>query len=150
MMNGSTCTLRVTTTDGDTVRALVRRHQFSVGRPIDFDDESPAVTALEYALGAVGAEIVAGLRTFASRRRIVLDEVEAVITGEIDNALVYLEVVGESGRPRIARVHVQVYVASPEEEDTVRRLMSETLERLPLVCTLREATRLDIDLTLTD
>ena len=148
-MNGITCTLRITATEQDVARVSVRRHQFSVGRAIDFDEDGPAVTALEYALGAVGAEIVGGLRAFARRRRIELDEVEAVVNGEIENPLVYLEVVGETGHPRVARVHVKVYVASPEDEQTVRRLLNEVLERLPLVCTLREAIRLEIDLTLT-
>jgi len=148
-MNGITYTLRITATERDAARVSVRRHQFSVGHPIDFDERAPAVTALEYALGAVGAEIVGGLRTFARRRRIELDQIEAVVNGEIENPLVYLEVVGETGRPRIAGVHVKVYVASSEDEQTLRRLLNETLERLPLVCTLGEAMRLDIDLTLT-
>jgi len=148
-MNGLTCTLRFTATKRDALRVSVRRHQFSVGRPIEFDEQAPAVAALEYALGAIGAEIVGGLRAFASRRRIELDQVEAIVHGEIDNPLMYLEVVGETGRPRIGRVHVKVYVASSEDEHTVRRLLNETLDRLPLVCTLREATRLDIDMTLT-
>jgi uncharacterized OsmC-like protein len=148
-MNGITYTLRISSTERDAARVSVRRHQFTVGHPIDFDERAPAVTALEYALGAVGAEIVGGLRAFARRRRIELDEVEAVVNGEIENPLGYLEVVGETGRPRIAGVHVKVYVASSEDEDTVRRLLHEALERLPLVCTLREAMRLDIDLTMT-
>jgi hypothetical protein len=148
-MNGITYTLRITATEREAARVSVRRHQFSVGHPIDFDERAPAVTALEYALGAVGAEIVGGLRAFARRRRIELDQVEAVVNGEIENPLVYLEVVGETGRPRIAGVHVKVYVASSEDEHTLRRLLTETLERLPLVCTLGEALRLDIDLTLT-
>lgn len=148
-MNGSTCTLRITATERDALRVSVRRHQFSVGRPIDFDEQAPTVAALEYALGAIGAEIVGGLRAFAHRRRIELDQIEAVVHGEIDNPLMYLEVVGETGRPRIGRVHVKVYVASPEDEHTVRRLLNETLDRLPLVGTWREATRLDIEMTLT-
>jgi uncharacterized OsmC-like protein len=148
-MNGITCTLRITATERDAARVSVRRHQFSVGPPIDFDEHAPTVTALEYALGAVGGEIVGGLRAFARRRRIELDQVEAVVNGEIENPLVYLEVVGETGRPRIGRVHVKVYVASSEDEQTVRRLLNEALERLPLVCTLREAMRLDIDVTMT-
>jgi hypothetical protein len=86
-MNTLQCRLRVTTTDLDATHVLVRRHQFAVGRPIDFDAESAHVAALEYALGALGAEIVGGLRVFAKRRRVELDEVEAVVDGEVENPL---------------------------------------------------------------
>jgi len=102
-MNSTTCTLRVTATDRDVARVSVRRHQFTVGRPIEFDEASPRIAALEYALGAVAGEVVSGLRVFAWRRRVDVDQIEAVVTGELEHALAYLEVVGESGRPRIAR-----------------------------------------------
>jgi signal transduction histidine kinase len=49
-------------------RVSVGRRQFSIGRPVEFDDASPHVAALEYALGAVGGEVVNGLREFARRR----------------------------------------------------------------------------------
>lgn len=148
-MTGITCTLRVTATDDrDVARVSVRRHQFSVGRPIEFDDPSPRVAALEYALGAVGAEVVNGLRTFAARHRVEIDQVEAVVTGELENGLTYLEVIGERGRPRIARIHLKVFVASPDER-ALRCLWDDMLGKLPLICTLGPSVRLDIDLIVT-
>jgi hypothetical protein len=143
-----TCTLRVTAPDPDVTHVSVRRRQFSVGRPIEFDDASPRIAALEYALGALAGEVVSGLRVFASRRRLIVDHIEAVMTGEVEHALAYLEVVGETGRPRIVHVRVKVYVASPDEPG-VRRLWDELLDRLPLVCTLRTAFPLDLDLIVT-
>jgi hypothetical protein len=148
-MNTWQCRLRITTTDSDTSRVLVRRHHFAVGRPIDFDAESVHVTALEYALAAIGAEIVGGLRVFAKRRRIELDGVEAVVDGEVENPLTYLEVVGESGYPGLSGVSVKVYVASPRDEETLQRLWYETLERLPLVRTFSHAMKFSVELTLT-
>ena len=95
----------------------------------------------------MAGEVVSGLRAFAWRRRVDVDQVdqiEAVVTGELEHALAYLEVVGERGRPRIARVHLKVFVASPDEQ-AVRRIWEEMLDRLPLVCTLRAAVRLDLE-----
>ena len=148
-MNTLQCRLRVTTTESDATHVLVRRHQFTVGRPIDFDAESAHVAALEYALGALGAEIVGGLRVFAKRRRVELDEVEAVVDGEVENPLTYLEVVGESGYPALSGVSIKVYVASPRDEETVRQLWHETLARLPLARTFSRALKFSIELTLT-
>jgi hypothetical protein len=145
-MTPMTVGLRVTAGEQDEARVSVRRHQFVVGRPLDFDVESSTVMALEYALGALGAELVGGLRQFAGRRRLVLDNVEALVQAEIEDPLVYLEVIGESGRPRIGRVDIKVYVASPETEQIVRRLFEDVLIKLPLVGTFRGAVRLDIQL----
>ena len=94
-MDALQISLRVTAPNPDVARVSVARRQFSIGRPLEFDETSPRVAAIEYALGAVGGEIVNGLRAFADRRRLPIDAVEAVVTGELTNRLTYLEVVGE-------------------------------------------------------
>jgi hypothetical protein len=131
------------------VRVAARRRQLVVGRPLEFDPEADAVSALEYVLAAVGAEIVGGLRAFAKRRRIALDDVEAIVVGEVTDPLAYFEVVGEHGTPRIRRIDAKVFVASPSDDSTVRRMFEEMLDRLPLVATLRQATELEVRLALT-
>jgi hypothetical protein len=140
--------LRVTAPDPDVARVSIGRRQFSIGRPLEFDEASSRVAAIEYALGAVGGEIVNGLRAFADRRRLPIDAVEAVVTGELANALSYLEVVGEQGQPMIARIRVKVFVAAGDGAAT-RALFEHMLDRLPLVCTLRAALALTIELDLT-
>ena len=131
-------TLRITAHDRDVARVSDRRQQFSIDRPLALDEAAPRVAALEYALGAVGAEAVNGLRTFAHRRRLPIDAVEAVVSAELEGELSYLEVVGEAGPPKVARIHVKVFAASPDQAAT-RRLFEETIDRLPLRCTLRLA-----------
>src|SRR5438093_9316748 len=106
-MDAIIISLRVTAPEPDVARVSVGRRQFSMGRPLEFDEASPHVAAIEYALGAVGGEVVNGLRAFADRRRLVIDAIEAVVTGELENGLTYFEVVGEHGQPRIARIHVK-------------------------------------------
>jgi hypothetical protein len=144
-MTAITLSLRVTAPGPASARVSVGRRQFSIGRPVEFDDASPHVAALEYALGAVGGEIVNGLREFARRRRLDIDAVEALVTGELEDGLAYLEVVGERGRPRIRRIAVKVFAASVDPPAT-RALFDEMLERLPLVCTLRGVLDLDVEL----
>ena len=139
--------LRVTAPDPDVARISVGRRQFSIGRPLEFDEASPHVAAIEYALGAVGGEIVNGLRAFANRRRLSIDAVEAVVSGTLENGLTYLEVIGEQGQPRIARIHVKVFVAAGDAAAT-RILFEHVLDRLPLVCTLRAALALTTELIL--
>ncbi|HTM26666.1 MAG TPA: hypothetical protein VL225_15825 [Vicinamibacterales bacterium] len=144
-MDAITLSLRVTAPDPEVAQVSVGRRQFSIGRPLEFDDLSPRVASIEYALGAVGGEVVNGLRAFARRRRLAIDAIEAVVTGELENGLAYLEVIGEDGRPRIARIHIKVFVSCPDAA-AVRALFEVTVDRLPLVCTLRSALALTIEL----
>ena len=146
-MNAITVSLRVTA-PGRAARVSAGRRQFSIGRPIEFDDASPDVSAIEYALGAAGGEIVNGLREFARRRRIEIDAVEALVTAEIEHTLTYLDVVGETAAPRIASIAIKVFVAAPDG-DAVRALFDRMLERLPLTGTLRGALALSTELILT-
>jgi hypothetical protein len=141
--------LRVAAIDQDSARVYTRRHQFTVGRPLDFDAEYDRITALEHVLGALGAEIVSGLRVFAKRRRLELDHVEALVDGRLQNPLPFFEVVGETGHPNLSQVSVKVFVASPHDEDTMKRLWDDVLERLPLARTLGKALNLRIELALT-
>jgi hypothetical protein len=147
-MTAMTISLRVTAPEPRSARVSVGRRNFSVGRPIEFDDASPHIAALEYALGAIGGEVVNGLREFVRRRRVEIDAVEALVTGEIEDGLVYLEVIGENGRPRIRRIAIRVFVASVDEKFT-SALFDETIERLPLVSTLRDTLDLEIELVQT-
>ena len=115
-MTAITISLRVTAPGRTVARVSVGRRQFSIGRPVEFDDVSPHVAALEYALGAVGGEVVNGLREFARRRRLSIDAIEALVTGELQDGLAYLEVIGEAGRPRIRRIAIKVFVASADDK----------------------------------
>src|SRR5215467_1411581 len=105
-MNAMTLSLRVTAS-GPAARVWSGRRHFTIGRPIEFDEASAHVGAMECALGALGGEVVNGLREFARRRRLAIDAVEALVTGELVNGLTYLEVIGESGRPRLRRIAIK-------------------------------------------
>src|SRR3954467_15672775 len=117
-MTAITISLRVTAPGPAIARVSAGRRHFWIGRAGEFDDASPHVAALEYALGAVGGEVVNGLREFARRRRLSIDAVEAVVTGELQDGLAYLEVSGENGRRRISRIPIKVYVASADAAAT--------------------------------
>ena len=138
--------LRVRATGRHRVRVTTRGVQLSIGRPVEFDSDAAEPSALECALAALGAEIVGGLKDVARRRRLVLDDVEAVVKAKLDAPLVYLDVVGERGRPRLSTVSVRVYVSSPEAADVIERAFHDAMTLLPLVGTLRSATDLTTEL----
>jgi hypothetical protein len=123
---------------------LVRKHQFPVGGPLQFDIDAPQVSALEQVLGAFGADLVAGLWAAAKRRRVGLESAEATVEGWLNNALTYLGVVGEEGHPGLQRIRCRVYVSTLHSEEELQGVWDDTLKRSPLVNTLRG---LELDLS---
>jgi hypothetical protein len=144
-MDEHVITLRVTGGAGDVARVAARRQQFAVGRPLEFDEAAPRIAAIEYALGAAGAEVVNGLRVFADRRRLEIDAIEAVVTADLEHPLTFLEVIGEPGRPFVRHVHIKVF-ASCANQRAVRELFDTVRDKLPLIALLGAATHLTTEL----
>lgn len=134
-----TWTLRVTAKEAGPAQVHARTRQFPVGDPVSFDAAYPETTALEYALGAAGAELVNGLRAMARDRRLALEAVEALVSGSLEDTLAYLGVVGAAGRPVLRRVAVKLYASSLEDEAALRAAFEQVLRRSPLLQTLRLA-----------
>lgn len=130
------------------VTLYVRRHQFTAGEALSFDEEYEQVTALEMVLGALAADLVTTFRRVARKRRVQIDALEALVRGELNNPLTFLDVVGETGHPGLERVNLRVYVSSWEETEELEALWQEALRRSPLVCTLRNALQLDLEWSL--
>lgn len=143
-MSAYTWTLRVTSTDGRTARVSSGRHQFVVTRPLTFDVEADGLSALEYTLGALGGELVTGLRELGRRRRVNLEALEAVVTGELNNPLTYLEVVGEEGDAALSRVQMKLYVSSSEPAATIEALVRHAVDLLPQARTFRSLVSLEL------
>jgi len=146
-MNEHSWSLRVTATAGETATALVRRHQFAVGRPLHVDAEYANVSPIEYALGALGGELVNGLRGSARRARVRIDGIEAMVEADLQNPLAYFDVVGIAGNPAVGRVRVKLYVSTPDEPASIEALWNRTRAKLPLAGVFDAAGMLDITLT---
>jgi hypothetical protein len=139
-------TVRVSASAAGEATAFARKHRFAVGAPAAFDEADPHVSAVEYVLGALGADLVNGFVALARARRLSIDHAEAVVQGELASPLAHLGVIGASGSPGLAELRVKAYVSSNEDEALVRKTWDEMLERSPLVHTLRTGVRLELDL----
>ncbi len=138
--------IRANATQRDVVTVHARRHTFRVGAPIHFDVEYDEVSALEYALGALAADVLGSFRSLAHRKRLDVDHVEALVHGELGNPLMYLGVVGESGDPGISQLTVKCYVSSLDDEALVHAVWDEALLRSPLARTFMAAGTLEINM----
>lgn len=140
--------MRVSGARDGSATAFVRKHRFVVGSPVTFDEEAHHVSSVEYLLGAFGGALVTGLLAAARARHIELDHAEALVRGELEDELAAVGVVGAIGSPGLARLHVKVYASTGADEDAIRALWQETLERSPLVRTLERVVRLELELAL--
>jgi OsmC-like protein len=145
-MERHTWTLRVSATERGQATVFTRQHRFRVEAPVHFHRAYEAVSALEYVLAAIGADLVNGLQILARKRRVVIEQLEAVVVGELNNPLTYLGVIGETGHPGLEKGGIRVYLASPEEEATIQRLWQKMLATSPLVRTFQSAIQLELSL----
>jgi hypothetical protein len=142
-MDAPRWTVRVRATGDGTASALARTHRFAVGAAAPFDAEAREVSGLEYALGALGAELALGLLTLARRQGRAIEEAEAVVQCELDDPLAALGVIGAKGHAGIKLLRIKVFARTLEPPDAVAALWRETLATSPLCVTLAKACTLE-------
>jgi uncharacterized OsmC-like protein len=135
--------VRVRITADGRVRLLARETSLDVAghRPSD-----EALTSLELLLGALAAELVAGLRRESARDGIVLDETELNVSARLESPLVALGVIGEQGSPRIASIRGSLYVSTDAEPEALERAWMRARERAPVHATLTRSCELAVEL----
>jgi len=136
--------VRVSGRPGADADVFVRKQKFKVGAPLQFDAEYNGVTALEQLLGAFGTDLCQGLLQRAKKRRLEVDAVEAVVEGRLNNPLVYLGVVGETGHPGLESLSARVYVSTLHTDAELQPAWEETLKLSPLVNTLRNCVKMEL------
>lgn len=125
-----------------------RNHSFTVGQPLSFKERDPHPSAVEYLLGALGADITNGFAKEAGRRDIEIDGLELALSGRMENVLVHLGVIGETGEPTLREVSGTLYVSADTEEQALSEALQTTLQRSPIANTLKHAAAISIELRL--
>lgn len=138
-------TVRLKTDKKGISRCFTRQHEFRIGEALSFDSEYENVSALEHVLGAIAADILSTIRKLSRKKRIEVEELEAVIESELENPLVYLQVIGENGSTAIKKVSLKVYISSFGTEEEVAELWKETLHISPLVQTFQKSVKLNYE-----
>jgi len=123
-----------------------RNFSFEVGQPASFEEKDRAPSAVEYVLGALGADLATAYATECARAGLTVDDVEITVRGKLANVLAHLGL--EEGDPSFARIAVKCFASTPEDEGAVRAAWDRTVERSPLVATLRKAVECEIKLSI--
>ena len=126
--------------------AYTRNHAFTVSGQASFREADAHPDAVEYLLGALGGDLISGFASQATRRGVEVDAMEASIFGRLNNPLVLLGVVGESGHPGFETISCTLYVSADADEKILKEIWQTTLARSPLVNTLDRCVGLTLNL----
>jgi uncharacterized OsmC-like protein len=125
--------------------AYTGTNTFSIGKQASFT-QTAHPTAVDYLLGALGGDLLSGLQAIALRRGVTIDEMEARVSGRMNNPLVFLGVIGEQGHPGLEAITCTLYVTADVSEAVLQDLWRVTLSRSPLVNTLQRCVVLSLSL----
>ena len=139
-------TVRVEGGRDPAAKVYSRNHVFTVGQQANFDIRAAHLSAVEYLLGALGADLTAGFQAEASRRRVPIVAVEMRLSGRLNNPLTHLGVIGEAGHPGFESINGTLYVGSDAAPSILEELWRTTLERSPLFNTLKPCVALNVSL----
>ncbi len=126
--------------------AYTRNHAFTVSGQASLREADAHPDAVEYLLGALGGDLISGFASQATRRGVEVDAMEASISGRLNNPLVLLGVVGESGHPGFETISCTLYVSADADEKILKEIWQTTLARSPLVNTLDRCVGLTLNL----
>ncbi len=132
-----------------TSTAYVRNNAFQINQAASFRPTDPQPDAVEYLLGALGGDLLAGFAAVAKRAGVELDALEASVSGQLNNPLVYLGVIGESGHAGFETIECKIYVRAEADELTLARIWQEVQRRSPLLNTLQRGVELKLELKIT-
>lgn len=112
-------------------RVYIRNQSLVVDESVDPSGREAGLSALEYALGALGACLGLGFIFNATRRGVAIRNLEVALEGRIDNLLRFLGLGGD-GHPGYREVIAKAYVDADADEETLQALWTETVANSPV------------------
>jgi len=139
--------VRTSNDEGLTAKVHSRNHSFTVGQPAEFSAKVEAPSAVDYLLASLSSCLVVGFKSHSSKRNIIIDQMEMMLKGKLDNVLYHIEL-ENAGSPRITEVTGTFYITSPNEEQKLRDLWKLTINRSPIYQTLKQTIDIKISLSI--
>lgn len=128
------------------VRLVTRNLSLTAEGQMSVVPDARHPSALDLLVLSLVADLLAGLRREAIRAGTRLDDAELSVAASLDNPLVALGVVGETGSPALASVRGSLYVRCDATPQALEALWRATLERSIVYATLRLCADIHIDL----
>lgn len=123
-----------------------RNFAFDVGQAASFEEKDAHPCALEYLFGALAGSLTSGFASECARDNLEVDDIELSLSGTLENILAHLGL--EEGDPSIAAIEMKCFASTFDDEEKVRSVWQRTLDRSPLVATLKKAVDLQMKLVI--
>ena len=140
------CAVRARWDAGGEIRVSGRHFVLDAAGPAHVASPAAPPSALELLVSALVADLLAGLGRESQRAGVRIHDAEIAVSAYLDNPLVALGVVGETGTAAVAAVRGSLYLSSDAPAETLAHLWSLALERAPVHATLRRCVDLSIEL----
>jgi hypothetical protein len=138
------CSLRALASPDGHVRLVTRNLTFDAAQQLGLDPGASHPAALDLLVGALAADLLAGLLREAARSGVPVHDAELRLEARLGNPLVALGVVGEAGSPALAAVEGTLFVGSDVGEAHIHALWDRACARAPVLATLRHAAPIHI------
>ena len=142
------CTLRALARPDGHVRLVTRNLAFDAEKQVGLDPGATHPAALDLLVGALAADLLGGLLRAATRAGVSVHDAELRLEARLDNPLVALGVVGESGSPALASVHGTLFAGCDADEARMRELWDHACAHAAVLATLRRSASIHITLRL--
>ena len=136
--------VRVRRISPDESRVYVRNHVFAVGAQASLREADDHPSAVEYLLGALAGDLLHGFEVQAARRQVAVHAGEVNLRGRLNNVLVHVGVVGETGHPGLDSIAGTFYVSADADAPALDEIWRATLDRSPLYHTLSRCAAVSI------
>lgn len=140
--------IRALTCPDGHVRLVTRNLSFDADQQLGLDPGASHPAALDLLVGALAADLLAGLGREAARTGVSLHDAELRLEARLGNPLVALGVVGESGSPALAAVQGTLFASGDVGESQIHGLWERACARAPVLATLRTSASVHIDVRL--
>jgi hypothetical protein len=142
------CELRALVCPDGHVRLVTRNLTFDAERQLGLDSVASHPAALDLLVGALAADLLAGLGREAARAGVPLHDAELRLEARLGNPLVALGVVGEAGDPGLVSVKGTLFAGSDTDEAGIHALWDRACARAPVFATLRRSASIHITIRL--
>ncbi|MBN9386696.1 MAG: OsmC family protein [Chloroflexi bacterium] len=139
---------RVSWVTGERSVAYSRNNSFLIEKQASFKEKDPHPSAIEYLLGALGGDIAAGFQTVAPRFGVSIEALEISLSGQLNNSLTMLGVIGEAGHPGLETIEGRIFISTEATEEKIEKVWQSVQDRSPLFNTLKRAVKLDFSLVI--
>ncbi len=140
--------VRVHAAAGESVRVYAGGVAWTVDGRTRFGAGEGGPSALDALLGALGADLALAFTRAARHAGVAVRALEITLEARVENALVVLDVIGESGSPALTEITGAAFASADVDPALAARLWADAIARSTIHATLARATRLAIALRL--